>query len=150
MAAAPIKIVAPLEGDEIRKGIAAMIHAKVPGLPVDSIESSLSRSCSFNAQSFSRVRATWWVDCDDDNVAYQWWVDYELDDFGRIDRGGIGGMLGMPCQVERVEGVIEPMPPDRFRRETAQPIPSNVVIPKQDDGLGLSRTPKSRVKGKDA
>lgn len=151
MADAPIRIVAPLESEEIKLGIATLMHFSVPGLPIDLIIASLNKTCSLNRQSFAKIKATWWVDCDYENVAYQWWVDYELDDFGRIESGGIGGSLGIPIASTRIEGIITTMPPDKFRRETAQPIPKALIIaPKKDNGLGMTKTHRGRVKGKDA
>jgi hypothetical protein len=79
-----------------------------------------------------------------------WWVDYVLDDFGRETRGGIGGNIGFPETVapNKFEGVIEEMPPDKFRRETKQPIPAPVVVKKPDPQQSGTVSRSKRGQGK--
>ena len=126
----------PLSGTEIIKGIAVRM---TQGLPEDvqeplreQIVAGLGKTCSLIAgAAYAKFKATWrlsyWMRPLNVNVAEcSWWVNYELDDFGKITKAGIGGGSGslanMP-EVTQYFGTIDEVPPDRFRRETDQPIP---------------------------
>jgi hypothetical protein len=126
-----IRVPMPLSSVEIKNGIADGMHR--------AIRESLDKTCSLNSTTFPQFRA-------------KWWVEYELDDFGRIETGGIGGSIGQVGEnAERIEGAIEPMPPDAFRRKSNQPIPSPVIFKKKDvNEPVITKTAKHSVKGKDA
>ena len=128
---APQRIPMPLDAEEVKNGFAEQIR--------QAVRESLDRTCSLNRRSFSKVRATWWV-------------KYELDDFGRIEDGGIGGSIGTVSEdAVLVEGVIEPVPPDKFRRDSQQPIPkARTVVKREDDGIGVTASLRGRRKGGDA
>lgn len=134
----------PLTSSEIREGIAVRMVAAASDLdePVrlllkNAIAQSLTKTCSLNSTAYSKFSAKWKLDYEamKSGLAARWWVDYALDDFGRVTSGGIGGNLGLRRQ-ETVsglkEGTIEEMPPDKFRRETAQPVPAATVIKPAD------------------
>lgn len=131
----------PLNGTEIKKGIAVRM---TQGLPSDvqealreQIISGLGKTCSLIPSSaYAKFTAKWtltWCKPADFIVA-SWWVDYELDDFGRITKGGIGdyqhNVDGDVVQV--LTGIIDEVPPDRFRRETDQPIPKPTELKPAD------------------
>lgn len=116
-----------------------------------AIEESLAKTCSLNRTMYAKFSASWTLGIADGPLAARWWVDYILDDFGRLTVGGIGGSLGQPRNAETFTGEIEEMPPDKFRRETSQPIPAPVVVkPKETNRLGLTHAQRVSVKGKDA
>ena len=122
----------PLNGNEIKRGIAVRM---TQGLPPDVTEAlrdqiiaGLGKTCSLMPNSaYAKFKATWemswWYD-DLHMLRCSWWVDYELDDFGRVTKAGIGQRPAwIPSHISLTKGVIEEVPPDRFRRETDQPIP---------------------------
>lgn len=121
----------PLSGTEIKRGIAIRMTQGLPADVCDTLREKiiegLGKTCSLLPSSaYAKFKAKW-------NLGYLrgeeltalWWVDYELDDFGRVTKGGIGGRVGNPDgqRCNTVEGIIDEVPPDRFRRETDQPIP---------------------------
>ena len=148
MSTQPLKIPQPLTGVEIKVGLSLRISNTVPGLSEkqnkelrDAVYKSLSNTCSLNEASFTKFSAKWTVKRDKD--AFSWWVDYELDDFGRPISGGIGGNIGkVSIKAEVLHGSVDVMPPDKFRRETEQPIPAaQVVKPKtKPNELGIARS----------
>lgn len=121
----------PLTGTEIKKGIAVRM---TQGLPADVAEplreqiiAGLGKTCSLMPSSaYAKFKATWtlcWVRSGDEILA-NWWITYELDDFGRKTAAGIGDLRHAIGDIgEELSGVIDEVPPDRFRRETDQPIP---------------------------
>jgi hypothetical protein len=154
MASAPsLKIPQPLSSTEIRTGLALRIAATVPGISPEKAKEireavfvGLHNTCNLNEASYAKFSAKWTVR--EKDGAYLWWCDYSLDDFGRPVTGGIGGKVGVvkesfPPDCSSYSGSVEEMPPDRFRRETEQPIPqAQVVKKKNEEGLGLSRAQK--------
>lgn len=121
----------PLTGTEIKRGIAVRM---TQGLPADVAEplkneiiAGLDKTCSLLPSSaYAKFKASWKLDWwkERDDIQFSWWVDYELDDFGRVTKGGIGGpILGRRGDAVSLTGEIAEVPPDRFRRETDQPIP---------------------------
>lgn len=154
MSTAPsLKIPQPLTSTEIRTGLSLRIAACVPSISPekskelrDAIFRGLHNTCNLNEASYAKFSAKWTVR--EYEGAYLWWCDYTLDDFGRQIKGGIGGKCGavresFPPDAPSYTGSVEEMPPDRFRRETEQPIPqAQVVKKKNDEGLGLSRAQK--------
>ena len=137
MNTAPIKTIPqPLTGNEIKRGIAVRM---TQGLPPDVAEplreqivDGLGKTCSLNPNfAYSKFKAswtlTWWrVEAE---IHANWWVDFSLDDFGRVTPGGIGDRRRAPGKdAVTTSGVIDEVPPDRFRRETDQPIPKPVEL----------------------
>lgn len=147
----------PLTSEEIKEGITVRICAALPDDVApqlkDAIYASLGRTCSLNSTMYSKFKAKWMLGyvTSPKLVAY-WWIDYELDDFGRVTRGGIGGNIG-PHDGEHcltLEGTIEEMPPDKFRRETRQPVPSPAVIKKPDPNQStMSKSVRGQGKRRD-
>lgn len=156
--ATAVQIPQPLTSEEIIEGIAVRIvgaaQVKAYELLGAAIRASLAQTCSLNRSVYSKFSAKWWIEFSETEIGLRakWWVDYALDDFGRVTRGGIGGRIGVLTEEHyRVEGEIEEMPPDRFRRETKQPIPAAQVIkPKDPNLLGMTHSQRVSVKRKDA
>ena len=101
---APIVIPQPLTGTEIRKGIAVRM---TQGLPADvqealreQIIAGLGKTCSLLPSSaYAKFSAGWRLTFGLDakgSLLSEWWVDYQLDDFGRVTKGAIGGYDGDP------------------------------------------------------
>ena len=148
----------PLNSMEIREGITVRICAALPeniGAQLkDSIYKSLGNTCSLNSSMYSKFSAVWSVNYRETpkGLKASWWIDYKLDDFGRQTVGGIGGNFGNPETLgpEKFSGSIEEMPPDKFRRETKQPIPAPEVIKKPDPNqVGMSQARKGPCKRRD-
>jgi hypothetical protein len=138
----------PLTSDEIKTGISVRISNSIEGLTEtlrtelrDAIWKSLGQTCSLNRMSYSKFRAEWRLSCGGAFWAV-WVVDYELDDFGRLVTGSIGGSIGdAEDDGDRFTGVIEPQPPDQFRRETQQPIPQPQVIKqRRENETGITKS----------
>lgn len=127
----------PLNGTEIKKGIAVRM---TQGLPADvqeplreQIVVGLGKTCSLiPSAAYAKFKAEWsfhwWIE--DGKILAWWWVEYWLDDFGRITQGGIGDHRVEPPNGSNNQsaGRIDEVPPDRFRRETDQPIPKPVEL----------------------
>ena len=127
----------PLNGMEIRKGIAVRM---TQGLPADVAEplreqiiAGLGKTCSLLPSSaYAKFKAKWtlfyWKE--KESLIANWWVEYELDDYGRVTKGAIGkrDIAPDPSRAICHSGVIDEVPPDRFRRETDQPIPKPVEL----------------------
>jgi hypothetical protein len=149
MASLAIKIPQPLGSDEIKNGIASRVADSIPSCSEElrnAIRLSLNKTCSLNRQSYSKFSAKWNVTISGHSV--EWKIEYDLDDFGRSTPGVIIGRYGSPiptdAKSQTIEGFISPTPPDRFRRETQQPVPEpQVVKKKQDDGMGISLAQRS-------
>ena len=140
----------PLTGTEIKRGIAVrMTH----GLPADVAETlrekiieGLGKTCSLLPSSaYAKFKATWtmvwWREGGE--IHSDWWVKYDLDDFGRVTSGGIGERPGnIPMDAPKgLSGTIEEVPPDRFRRETDQPIPKPTELkPQEQDKSTFSKS----------
>ncbi len=139
----------PLNGGEIKKGIAARM---TQGLDPDvqeplreQIIAGLGKTCSLMpSSSYAKFKAswtlTWWRAGAE--IRAHWWVDYKLDDFGRVTRGGIGDKGRDPAKGAVTDsGVIEEVPPDKFRRETDQPIPKPTELkPPEPEKSTFSRS----------
>jgi len=153
---APVKTIPqPLGGNEIKKGIAARM---TQGLPPDIAEAlreqiiaGLGKTCSLIANAaYAKFKASWslsWWRAGEE-IRSHWWVDYVLDDFGHITRGGIGHRVPvMPKSAVTTSGVIEEVPPDRFRRETDQPIPKPTELkPPEPEKSRFSRSTRGSGK----
>jgi hypothetical protein len=144
----------PLNGMEIRKGIAVRM---TQGLPPDVAESlreqivaGLGKTCSLMPSSaYAKFKATWtmawWRDANE--VCADWWVSGTLDDFGRVTPFGIGEHRIAPDGTVWATGVIEEVPPDRFRRETDQPIPKPTELkPPEPEKSSFSRSARGAGK----
>lgn len=147
----------PLNGEEVREGIAVRISSVLPEPLASQVKpiifDGLGKSCSFSGV-FSKFKATWKLSHWQDNgeLRLNWWVDYVLDDFGHITAAGIGGRnFNIPAGTPVLSGEIPEMPPDKFRRETKQPIPSPQTPAKKEDPqrLGISHSRKSGRKQSD-
>ena len=131
-----VSIPQPLTGDEIKKGIAVRMTQDLPADVQEALReqivTGLGKTCSLLPNSaYAKFKAKWWLRIDGESSI--WWVDYDLDDFGRITKGGIGANNGpLTTDGEFFEGVIDEVPPDRFRRETDQPIPKPTELKKPD------------------
>lgn len=143
MSTAPIaKIPMPLQSEEIKNGIVADIReAGAPPEVCEVIRRGLNNTCSLNRQCYSKFVVKWFI------KEGAWAVDYVLDDFGRETRGVIGGTI--EDHKLTLEGEINPMPPDTFRRKTEQPVPKpQVVKPSKEDGVGMTVAHKGGGKKK--
>lgn len=140
----------PLTGMEIRKGIAARVSAEVPKEYAEAVKESifqgLGKTCSLESSCcYSKFKADWNVACwrEDEKIEVSWWIQYELDDFGRVTRNRMGNFMGRPLNVEEFSGSIPEVPPDRFRRETEQPIPRPVELKKPEpEASTFSQAPR--------
>jgi hypothetical protein len=141
MSTATVTIPQPLNGLEIRKGIAKRMTENVPAeiqaTLQEQIEEGLTKTCSLTVGSaYAKFKAswtlTWWKQ--NDTVFPHWWVDYELNDFGRVTRAGIGDNRRAPGKdAVTLTGIIPETPPDRFRQETDQPIPKPTELKKPEE-----------------
>ena len=135
-----ISIPQPLTGTEIKKGIAVRMTQNLPADVQESLReqiiAGLGKTCSLLPNSaYAKFSAdwklAWWKD--EVNTKAAWWVTYRLDDFGRVTIGGIGDRLfEAPEGIDANMGTIDEVPPDRFRRETDQPIPKPTELKKPD------------------
>ena len=146
----PVVIPQPLTGTEIKLGIAVRMTLDLPEDVRDPLKEriieGLGKTCSLLGHTaYAKFKAKWSITLwNEGNKTFaKWWVDYELDDFGRVTKGGIGA--GDNCidgtQVTVVGGTIDEVPPDRFRRETDQPIPKPTEIkPPEPEKSTFSRS----------
>lgn len=155
MATEPLTIPQPLNGEEIRKGIAARIAAEMPPEHAEKIKEivyqGLGKTCSLEGSTaYAKFKAKWWVTTKVrlDTLLVDWRVEYELDDFGRVTKGVMGDNIWLLNDgVPEYTGHIPEVPPDRFRRETDQPIPKPQEVKKPDpQQTGLSRSPRGQGK----
>lgn len=131
----------PLNGDEIRRGIAVRMASGLPEEYVEpinqAVDMGLRNTCSLvPGLAYSKFHADWsltyWKD--GDTVRANWWVDGKLDDFGRITPLCIGfRKYDQPDGAVSIIGHIGEVPPDRFRRETDQPIPKPIEMKKHEE-----------------
>lgn len=129
----------PLTGTEIKRGIAVRMTQDLPADVQESLReqiiAGLGKTCSLLPSSaYAKFKAEWKLGyVATPKLRAYWWVDYNLDDFGRMTMGGIGGHFGdSTCgEGKLLSGTIEEVPPDRFRRETDQPIPKPVDLKPQ-------------------
>jgi hypothetical protein len=147
----------PLNGTEIKRGIAVRM---TQGLPEDVAEAlreqiiaGLGKTCSLLPSSaYAKFKATWTLQywSMKGKVSARWWVHYELDDFGRVTRGGIGDKtMDSPDYAIFSEGVIDEVPPDRFRRETDQPIPKPTELkPPEPEKSSMSHAARGKGRGR--
>lgn len=145
----------PLNGNEIRRGVAVRMTQGLPDdvrAPLrDQIVDGLGKTCSLLPSSaYAKFKAkwtlTWWrVGAE---VHANWWVDYSLDDFGRVTSGGIGDKRRAPSSDAETEtGAIDEVPPDRFRRETDQPIPKPTELkPPEQEAVTFSQAARGQGK----
>lgn len=148
----------PLNGIEIRKGIARRMTEDAPEdvreFLQNQIEEGLGRTCSLTAGSaYAKFKASWTLTYwkQNDTVFCRWWVDYELDDFGRVVKAGIGDNRRAPAKdAVTLIGEIPETPPDRFRRETDQPVPKPTELKKPDESqVTMSRSVRGTGRRRD-
>ena len=156
----PVVIPKPLTGTEIKLGIAVRMARDFPDDAREPIKKQiiegLGKTCSLLGHTaYAKFKATWklsyWITKEKVNAS--WWVDYDLDDFGRVTHGGIGGGLGSlvdMLEVTQLTGTIDEVPPDRFRRETDQPIPKPTELkPKEHGDSTFSKSIRGSGKRRD-
>ena len=156
MSTAPFKTIPqPLSGMEIKKGIAVRMTANLPADVADPLQeqivAGLGKTCSLNPNfAYAKFNAkwtlTWWrVGAE---IHAHWWVDFSLDDYGRITPGGIGDRRRAPAKdAVTTSGVIDEVPPDKFRRETDQPIPKPTELkPPEPEKSTFSRSTRGAGK----
>jgi hypothetical protein len=140
----------PLTGSEIKRGIAVRMTQGLPEEVAEKLRPAiilmLGKTCSLLPSSaYAKFNADWKLAYrqDGENFELKFWVDYELDDFGRVTRGGIGtGLFDVEeSDGMKFSGTIDEMPPDRFRRETDQTIPKPTELkPKEPEKSTFSRS----------
>lgn len=145
MSAVNATIPQPLNGTEIKKGIAVRM---TQGLPDDvrepireQIAAGLGKTCLLQLNvCYSEFVAVWklaWRKSQTGTDVF-FWVNYELGNYGQWTKGAIGSWpIDNMDGCEHCEGTInakEPdgAPPDRFRRETDQPIPKPTELKPSD------------------
>lgn len=136
-AAPPLRVPMALSSDEVKFGVLQQLRRdRVPEDAVLEIQKGLGRTCLLNRQCYSKFSLKWKIS------KGNWSIDGTLDDFGRESPFHLGGVL--PDVELEMEGAIDPMPPDTFRRQTEQPIPQQrAVKAKAEDGVGMSMARKS-------
>ena len=157
MATAVKAIPQPLNGVEIKKGISVRMTQDLPADVTEELRSQilagLGKTCSLMATSaYAKFKGTWelyWWRGKTEIFA-NWWVTFELDDFGRVTRGGIGDRrLSPPDDADCSDGVIVEVPPDKFRRETDQPIPKPTELkPPEPEKSTFSKSVRGPAKGR--
>jgi hypothetical protein len=140
--AAPLRVPMALASEEVKWGILQQLRRdRVPEDAVVEIQKGLGRTCLLNRQCYSKFSVKWRIS------KGNWSIDGTLDDFGRESILHLGGIL--PNVELEMDGSIDPMPPDAFRRQTEQPIPQQrAVKAKAEDGVGMSLARKSPGKRK--
>lgn len=121
----------PLNGAEIKKGIAVRMTKDFPANEWEDMREKifqgLGKTCTLVAgAAYAKFKGDWtmtrWTDSGITHMC--WWVEGTLDDYGRITKFSMGDRrLTPPEGAVTVAGTIEYTPPDKFRRETDQPIP---------------------------
>jgi hypothetical protein len=147
----PATIPQPLTGVEIRQGIATRMTKELPEEARekwrDDIAERLSKVCSLTpAAAYAKFSATWHLEwwLTKDTVMASWWVRGTLDDYGRQTPFYMDLIWeGTPDDSVMLDGEIPFTPPDKFRRETDQPIPKPVELKGQEPEKGsFSRAAK--------
>jgi hypothetical protein len=116
----------PLTDNEIKDGIAYKVAA--------AVRESLDKTCHLYGHSYPKFRA-------------EVHIHYYLDDFGRIVEGNVAagvseGELGPDAVQADVDIEIPHTPPNQFRRETEQPIPTTITAHGQAMEKRLKYAPK--------
>ncbi len=162
MSTATTSIPQPLTGMEIKRGIAVRM---TQGLPADvqealreQIIAGLGKTCSLTAgTAYAKFSATWTLRYlkTPFELNATWHVQGLLNDFGRVTPFGIGGHMGLfdfaliavKGSVTELSGTIDEVPPDRFRRETDQPIPKPTELkPPEPEKSTFSRSTRGSGK----
>ncbi len=157
MSANTVSIPQPLTGTEIKHGIAVRMTQDLPADVVEplreQIEAGLGKTCSLLAHTaYAKFKAmwnlAWWRE--DESVRADWWVTYNLDNFGRVTSGGIGKHQIAPGGTVWAKGTIDEVPPNRFRRETSQPIPKPTELkPPEPEKSSFSKSLRGSGKRRD-
>ena len=126
----PAQTFAPQSGQPIRTPRALSPEEQVTGLArimAEHFARTLQKTCVLNSGACTKLRATWQI-------------TYAKEDFGREQAGTICGGTGDPLPTDDVltgvvAGELAAMPPDQFRKASAQEIPSATLVkPAQDGG----------------
>lgn len=141
MATAAVSIPQPLNGDEIRIGIAERMTKDLPegfSSLKEVIADGLRRTCSLTPGSaYGKFKADWTMTYwkDGNTARANWWVSGDLSDYGRVVPVSIGWKDYLPARdAVTISGHIGEVPPDRFRRETSQPVPKPVELKQNVEG----------------
>jgi hypothetical protein len=129
---APVKTIPqPLTGSEIKRGIAVRMTMELPDESREdareNITAALGKVCTLTPNSaYSKFRAEWklqwWIH--EDKVRFRWEIRGTLEDYGReTPFSFMSGWVDVTEDHVEVVGEIPFTPPDKFRRETDQPIP---------------------------
>ena len=154
----PIVIPQPLTGTEIKLGIAVRMTRDLPEdvrEPLkERIIEGLGKTCSLlghtaYAKFKARWELVWWKE--GEKLLVSWWTEYDLDDFGRVTSGAIGEKRDFTSNTVNIcRGTIDEVPPDRFRRETDQPIPKPTELkPKEQGNSTFSKSIRGSGKRRD-
>lgn len=115
----------PLDGAEIKEGLVQKVAL--------ATREALDKTCHLYGKAYPKFKAT---------VK----IHYELDDFGRTVTGNvtaeISGEVGKDALVEDIELQVEETPPNRFRRETEQAVPTLVVNKGKTEQVAIKHVPR--------
>ena len=150
MSTAPVKTIPqPLNGGEIKRGIAARMTLDLAPEISESLREQIvfgiGKTCSLNPNfAYAKFKATWdltWWKVGAEIHAH-WWVTGELNDFAKMTPFGIGDRRRAPAKdAVTTSGEIAETPPDRFRRETDQPVPKPTELkPPEPEKSTFSRS----------
>ena len=126
----------PLTSDEIKDGIAFKV--------AEAVRASLDTTCHLYGKSYPKFQA-------------RIIIEYELEDFGRVVKGmrmaTVGELKSMPdtddSVVERIVLEVPYTPPNQFRRETEQAIPTSVRSNGRTVEKSIKYVPKKKVVDRD-
>lgn len=154
MSTASSSVPQPLNGVEIRRGIAVRMTGDLPdGAREEArerISSRLEKVCTLvpNA-AYARFKATWtltwWLR--EERVGSNWRVEGTLDDYGRQIPFSMEEKDGLEdADSVTLSGTIDFTPPDKFRRDTDQPVPKPIELKKSEDAGMFSRSNRGQGK----
>ena len=121
----------PLTSDEIKDGIAFKV--------AEAVRASLNTTCHLYGKSYPKFRA-------------RIIIEYSLEDFGRDVEGvrvAIVGDSGNFDSTGSMDIEIPYTPPNQFRRETEQPIPTSVRSNGRNVERAIKYVPKKKVVDRD-
>lgn len=115
----------PLDGAEIKEGLVYKIS--------EAVSESLDKTCHLFGKAYPKFKAT---------VK----IHYELDDFGRKIEGNVTAHVhdevSSEATVEDIELVIEETPPNIFRKETEQGVPTMIQAKGKTEQATIKHVPK--------
>ena len=141
----------PLTGIEIKRGIASRMTRDCPDDVREDLKerivTGLGKTCSLVATAaYAKFKATWelawWWEGDE--LRTRWQVGAELNDFGRLTPVWMHDHShNAPPDAQEARGTIDYTPPDKFRRETDQPVPRPTELkPAEPDRSTFSKAMK--------